>query len=258
RTKSRADTLIANGATWADSPAEVAQGADVLITMVAHPEAVSELALSENGFLDALQPGSLWMDCSTVNPSFSRQMAAAAQAKNIHFLDAPVAGSKGAAEGAQLRFIVGGAEEDIQTAQPLFDAMGSGVLHIGENGMGSSMKVVINYLLATAMLSFAEGMALGESLGIPQQRLLDGLLPLPVVAPTVERKRERMESGEYPADFPLQWMQKDLQLAAVTAYETGIALPMGNAAKEAYRMAMRSGWGEADFSAIYQFLVDEK
>jgi len=255
RTKSKADALLAGGATWAETPADASADADVLITMVAHPEAVTGIALGENGFLDAMRPGTLWIDCSTVNPSFSRQMAAEAATRDIRFLDAPVAGSKGAAEGAQLRFIVGGAEEDVETARPLFEVMGSGVLHVGETGMGSSLKIVINYLLATSMLAFAEGMALGESLGIPQERLLDVLLPLPVVAPFLEHKRGRMESGEYPADFPLQWMQKDLQMAATPAYETGIAMPMGNAAKEAYRMAMRSGLGEADFSAIYQFLV---
>lgn len=255
RTRSKANDLIANGATWADTPADTAKNADILITMLAHPQAVEETALGKDGFLGVLGEGKLWIDSSTVNPSFSRKMAEQATAHNIRFLDAPVAGSKNQAQEGVLRFIVGGDAEDVEEAKPLFDAMGSGTVHVGGHGMGTSLKIVVNYLLASAMASFAEGMALGESLGVSQEMLLKVLVGGPVVAPFMAGKQSKLESGNYEAEFPLQWMQKDVQLATQTAYETGVPMPVANATKELYQLAIRAGLGEDDFSAIYQYLV---
>jgi len=134
--------------------------------MLAHPEAVKDMALGDNGFLDRLRPDTLWVDCSTVNPSFSRQMAAEARSRKIRFLDAPVTGSKGQAAKGELVFWVGGHEADVQACRPLFDIMGSRVFYGGGHGAGTSLKMVVNLLLAEAMVAFAEGMALGQSLGI--------------------------------------------------------------------------------------------
>src|SRR6266851_2667402 len=95
RTREAAASLISRGATWADTPASVGEEAEVLFTMLAHPAAVREAALGKNGFLHRLRPGTLWVDCSTVNPSFSREMASEAQTRMVRFLDAPVSGSTG-------------------------------------------------------------------------------------------------------------------------------------------------------------------
>ena len=120
--------------------------------------------------------------------------------------------------------------------------------------MGTSMKMVINLLIGNAMAAFAEGMALGEGLGISRQVLFDSLLGMPAVAPFLAAKREKMETGNYDAEFPLRWMQKDLHLASVSAYEAGVAMPVTNLTKEIYRLAMRDGYEIDDFSAIYQFM----
>ncbi|MGJ3237960.1 MAG: NAD(P)-dependent oxidoreductase [Anaerolineae bacterium] len=258
RTRSKADDLIVKGATWAATPASVAEQVDVLITMLAHPEAIEETALGEGGFLKALPENALWVDCSTVNPSFSRRMAQAAADHHVRFIDAPVAGSKKQAADAQLVFLVGGAEHDIEQIRPVCEAMGRAINHVGSQGMGSSLKVVVNMLLATAMATFAEGMALGESLGISQETLLDLLVGGAVVAPFMASKKPKIESGDYEPDFPLQWMHKDLQMAALTAYETGVAMPVANASKELYQLALREGLGEIDFSAIYLYLKASK
>lgn len=258
RTQSKADDLVANGALWAETPAAVAKEVDVLITMLAHPEAVEATALGEDGFLQALPANALWIDCSTVNPSFSRRMAQAAAAHNVRFLDAPVAGSKNQAANAELIFIVGGESEDLDKARPLLETMGRAINHVGAHGMGTSLKVVVNMLLATAMATFAEGMALGESLGLPQEMLLNILVGGPVVAPFVAGKQTKLATGDYDPEFPLQWMHKDLQMASITAYETGVALPLANASKELYQMAVQNGLGDADFSAIYAHLTNKQ
>ena len=258
RTQAKANALVASGATWAETPSDAAKGAEVVITMLAHPQATEQTALhDENAFLAAMTPDSIWVDSTTANPMFARRMAAIAAKHEVKFLDAPVAGSKNQAQDAQLLFIVGGDADVVATCQPLFEAMGRQVNHVGGHGMGNALKLVVNHMLATSMLAFAEGMALGESLGISQETLLNTLVGGPVTAPFVAGKRAKIETGDYTPEFPLQWMQKDLQMASETAFETGVAMPISNTAKEIYQLASRSGLAEQDFSAIYAFLKDQ-
>lgn len=255
RTEANAQAIIEAGATWAESPAAVAKQADTVITMLAHPNAVEAVALGNNGLLDALSEGSLWIDCSTVNPMFVRRMAAEATARGIHYMDAPVAGSKNQAQAAQLVFFVGGSADDVEQCRPLFEAMGKAINHVGDVSMGTSLKLVINHLLATSMLAFAEGMALGESLGIDRETLLNTIVGGPVAPPYLAGKRDNIASDNYETEFPLRWMQKDTAMVAETAYETGVAMPSANITKEIYQLAARYGFGEQDFSAIYAFLM---
>jgi 3-hydroxyisobutyrate dehydrogenase-like beta-hydroxyacid dehydrogenase len=258
RTQGKADPLLAQGAVWAESPAALAkQQVKVLFTMLSTPEAVQTAALGHGGFLDHLDKGAIWVDCTTVNPSFSRHMAAQAVERQVRFLDAPVAGTKAPAEQGELLFLVGGDAAEVEACQPLFEAMGRGVVHLGEQGMGASLKMVFNSLLGQAMLAFSEAMALGQALGLEEGQLLETLVGSAVVPPFIAGKRPKIAAGDYEADFPLQWMRKDLQLAAQTAYEVGVPAPAVNVVKEVYALAVQNGWGEKDFSAIYQFLNDQ-
>lgn len=258
RTKEKAQPLIQAGAVWANTPAEAARQADVLITMLANPTAVREVALGPDGFLPAVRPNSLWMDCSTVNPSFTREMADEAHERQMRFIDAPVTGSRIPAEKAQLTFLVGGSNDDIQEVQPLMDVMGQKTIHAGGVGMGTSLKLVFNLMLAVSMLSFSEALVLGEALGIGREMILDALQGSAVTAPFTAAKRQKVESGDFSPDFPLKLMQKDLEMVAVSGYEAKAALPLSNAAKEVYALAIRYGLGEDDFSAIYRFLSERK
>ncbi len=254
RTKDKAGPLIAMGASFLGTPAKVAEAVSVVITMLSEPAAVTEVALGEEGFLDHLTKGSLWIDSSTVNPSFSRKMADECKKRYVRFIDAPVAGSKIPAEQAELLFFAGGDKKDVEFSMPLLEAMGKAVFHVGGNGMGTAMKITNNILLAGAMAAFSEAMVLGEALGISREVLFDTLLKSPVAAPFLSLKRPLMESGNFETQFPLKWMHKDLQLASVTAYECGVAMPDMHAIKESVALAVRSGLGEKDFSALYQYL----
>ena len=254
RSADKAASLVSAGALRAATPAALAEEVEVLFTMLAHPAAVREAAFGERGFLSRLRRGSLWIDCSTVNPSFSREMAAAALARKLRFLDAPVAGSRGPAEKGELTFFVGGEAADVLASDPLLRAMGKNIVHVGSHGMGASLKMVNNLLLASSMAAFAEGLVLGEALGISRNRLLELLMKSPLVAPYLATKREKIERGDYSPEFPLEWMQKDLHLAALSAQETAVALPLASAAKETYQLAARDGHAHEDFSAIYAFL----
>src|SRR5437762_2835897 len=223
--------------------------------MLANPDAVEQAALSPDGFLNLLQPKALWVDCSSVNPSFSKGMAAEAAHRQIHFVDAPVTGSAPAAAEAKLIFWVGAELSDLERIRPLLLCIGNKIVHTGGHGTGTSMKMVINLLLGTGMAAFAEAMALGEGLGISRKMLFDSLLGTPAVAPFLASKREKIESGNYEAEFPLRWMQKDMHLASVSAYESGVAMPITDVSKEMYLLAMRGGHDTEDFSAIYEFTM---
>jgi 3-hydroxyisobutyrate dehydrogenase-like beta-hydroxyacid dehydrogenase len=255
RTRAKAQPLADKGAAFAKSPAKVAEQVDVLFTMLAHPDAVEQAALGRDGFLSHLKPNALWIDCSSVNPSFSKRMAAEAARREVHFVDAPVTGSAPVAAEAKLVFWVGADGADLERIRPLLLCMGNKIVHAGGHGAGTSMKMVINLLLGNAMAAFAEAMALGEGLGLSQKMLFDSLLGTPAVAPFLASKRDKIDKGNYEAEFPLRWMQKDMHLASVSAYESGVAMPLTNAAKELYRLAMREGHASQDFSAVFDYLA---
>jgi 3-hydroxyisobutyrate dehydrogenase-like beta-hydroxyacid dehydrogenase len=119
------------------------------------------------------------------------------------------------------------------------------------------MKMVVNLLLGNAMAAFAEAMALGQGLGLSRNKLFDSLLGTPSVAPFLAAKRDKIDHRNYEAEFPLRWMQKDMHLASVSAYESGVAMPLTNTAKELYRLAIREGYASQDFSALYDYLNSE-
>ncbi len=254
RTKEKAESLVKKGAKLAETPAEVGQDADIVVTMLANPEAVSKIAFGENGFLYQLEQKSIWIDCSTVNPSTTLESAEKANGMNIRFIDAPVAGTILPAEKGELTFFVGGDKKDVEEAQPVLEAMGKKIFHLGPNGKGTSMKMVINLVLGQAMLAFSEAMVLGESLGFSKEILFESLVGGPVTAPFIAGKKEKILKNKFEPEFPLQLMYKDFYLAAQTAYENDVALPSTNMAKEIYALAKKHGFGEKDFSSIYQFL----
>ena len=253
RTRSKADSLITEGARWVSSPRDVAVS-EIVFTMLAHPEAVQSVALGADGFLDHMQPGTLWVDCSTVQPSFSREMAEAAVQRNVRFIDAPVTGSKPQAEDAQLSFFAGGNSDDLEFCRPYLDMMGRNVVHVGKHGMGTSMKVVINALLATAVASFSESVALGQALGLSEEMLFNVVIGSPISAPGLAMKRDMMTTGDYDTQFPLQWMVKDLEMVTEAANDTNVNMPLSAATKDLYHSALQAGLGELDFAAIYSFL----
>jgi len=258
RTISKADPLAKQGAIVADSAEDLAASSDILFTMLSTPEAVRDAALGDEGFLTPMQEDTLWVDCSTVNPSFSREMHKEAEEHGLRFMDAPVAGSTAPAESGELLFLVGGNESDLEQAQPYFDVMGKKTIHAGEVGQGTSLKMVFNLLLGEAMAAFSEGMHLGQSLGLSKEMLMQALVGAPVVAPFITAKQKKIKNNAYDPEFPLKWMHKDLHLAAQSGYESGAALPAGNVIKELFALAEREGRSEQDFSAIYSFINDEK
>ena len=257
RTRDKAEEFEKLGAVIASSPKSVGEVSDVLFTMLSNPDAVEEVALGNDGFLGAMRRGSIWVDCSTVNPSFTLRMYRIAEGKGIRFLDAPVLGSKDAAENAKLVFVVGGKENYLREVEPLLGKMGSKIIHVGEVGKGSSMKIVVNLMLGLSMIAFSEALVLGEALGIDRNFLADTLSELPVSAPFLRRKKEKIKSGDFEVEFPLELMQKDLHLASLTGFENGVSLFLTSLAREIFGYGMKFGLSRKDFSAVYKIVKGE-
>lgn len=257
RSPQKAQALREQGARWADSPAELAPAVDILWTMLSTPEAVQAVATGKNGFLNALPEGVVWVNSSTVDPDFARQMANLANEKNVHYVDAPVTGTKGPAASGDLVFLLGGADEDIKKCQSLLDSMGKKSIHLGEAGQGSSMKMLFNMMLGSAMAAYSETLALGEAFGFSMETLAKALGEAPVTAPFLKMKHSLIEKNDFEAHFPLCWMRKDLHLAADAAYKNGVVLPAMNSVKELYGLAEKQGLGQDDFSAVYRLLTED-
>lgn len=233
---------------------EALADADLVISMLSTPEVIADVFWGKGEALSNMKKNALWIDCTTVNPSFSRSSAQRAAAAGVRFIDAPVAGSKPQAEAAQLAFFLGADADTVQPIKPYLEMMGAKVISLGAVGQGSAFKMVVNMMLAQSMLVFSEAVQLGESLGLPQDFLLNVIPKLPVIAPFVKFKTEAIRSGDYDVNFPLEWILKDVHLAALSAYEVDQPLPLNAVTREVYAGAKRAGMGRLDFAAVHQFM----
>ena len=254
RTASAIDPLKDAGAKSALTIGDAVNEADIVFSMLANPDAVQSVFWGVDGAIKKMKKGAIWVDCSTVNPSFSKESEKIAEENGAFFMDIPVSGTLPHAEKAQLMFFIGGDPARIQEVTPYLKFMGKKMIHVGEVGMGSSYKMLVNMMLAQSMIIFSESILLGEKMGISKEFLLEQLPELAVSAPFTKYKVGMIEEGNYDVQFPLELMYKDLHLAALTAYEHKQPLYMVNMAKELYASAVKNGLGRKDFAAIHAFL----
>ena len=258
RTKIENKTFNNNQVVIADSAQSAVKEADIVFSMLSTPEAVEEVFFGKENALNSMKENAIWVDCSTVNPSFSLKAFQEAKSHNIRFIDAPVAGSKPQAQNAELVFFTGGEKGILNEVKPYLNMMGKKVLHIGGIGKGASFKMLVNIMLAQSMLIFSETVLLGSKMGISKEFLLDLLPNLVVSAPFTKFKAESIRNGNYEVQFPLEWMYKDLHLATLTAYEENQPLYLANLTKELFAEANKNGMGRLDFSAIFKYLEHQK
>ena len=256
RSKDAVEALERQGAIGATSANEAAAGADIVFSMLSTPEVVEQLFLEEGAVLSAMQEGAIWVDCSTVNPTFSLKAGEAAQRAGVYFVDAPVAGTLPHAENAELVFFAGAEKALLERLEPYLNMMGKKILHIGETGKGASFKMLVNIMLAQSMAIFSEAVLLGEKMGMDRGFLLNTIPNLVVAAPFTKFKAEMVRSGNYEVQFPLELMHKDLHLATLTAYELNQPLYLANMAKELFAEANNKGLGRLDFAAIHKYLQE--
>jgi 3-hydroxyisobutyrate dehydrogenase len=249
RTRVKATEFSEHGARVWDTPRELARHSDTILVSVSDDAADSEALLGNDGALSGARPGSLILDLSSVLPETSRQIAAGAAERGLAMLDAPVSGSTPQAEAGSLTVFVGGEPGAYARARPLLEHLGSAIFHLGPNGAGSTMKLVVNALLGVGMQALAEAIALGERAGLDRNQLLSTLAQTAVVAPGQKAKLENALADAYPVEFALRLMWKDLGNVLRLAHEQAVPMPATAAAHEAYTVAQAQGT-EEDFSAV--------
>uniref|UniRef100_A0A9J8D1R0 3-hydroxyisobutyrate dehydrogenase n=2 Tax=Cyprinus carpio TaxID=7962 RepID=A0A9J8D1R0_CYPCA len=253
------------GAQILDSPADVADKADRIITMLPSSPNVIDVYTGPNGILKKVKKGSLLIDSSTIDPAVSKDMAVAAEKLGAVFMDAPVSGGVGAATSGKLTFMVGGPEEEFNAAKELLSCMGANVVYCGQVGTGQAAKICNNMLLAIGMIGTAETMNLGIRLGLDPKLLAkilnmssgrcwssDTYNPVPGVMEGVP------SANNYQGGFGTTLMAKDLGLAQYTATNTKTPVPLGSLAHQIYRMMCARGYASKDFSSVFQFLREEE
>lgn len=242
------------GAKTAASPAEAVNGKEAVWMCVSDTKAVEQVLFGPNGAAQALEKGAVVADSSTISPSASIQFASKLRAQGCDFLDAPVTGSKIAAEGGTLIFIVGGKEATIARVQPLFDAMGKKIIHMGDNGKGLSAKLAQNLQIAFIFEGLAEGLTLAKKLGVQPEKLFELISASMIRSGVAEYKAPFLLNRDYSPNFPLRLMHKDMHLMLDAAKESGVKLPGLEKIDEIYEAAKAAGYGDLDYAATIMLL----
>ncbi len=248
RSRGKSEELEKIGASIGETIASAAGGKNIVITMLSTPDAAGEVA--RGGLVDNLDKDCLWIDCTTVDPVTTLELAGLVEAGGASFMDAPVAGSLKPAENGELVFLAGGSKENFKKAEVVFEIMGKKAVHAGDIGQGSAMKLVVNSMLGAGLAAFKECLVLGKSFGFDRETIFSVLDPLPVTPPMIAMKKSRVLAGDYSPEFPLQWMFKDLILALKMAEKNGIEVPLIKKTEEAFKEAMDKGLGGEDVSAV--------
>jgi len=243
-----------DGAATAVSPADAAKEAEVVWTCVADTSAVERVIFSEDGALQNLREGAIIVDSSTIAPSATVRFAERVNERGVHWVDAPITGSKIGAENGQLIFIVGGAPEPVQYLEPLFKAMGKQVIHMGGNGKGQAAKLGMNLMIALYYQGFAEAMVLARKLGVEPHKLIELIQASMVKSGVVDYKAPFVMRHDFSPNFPLRLMHKDIHLMLESAKENRVKLPALETVDEIYELATEEGWEDLDYAATLGLL----
>lgn len=255
RTRSKADPLAQQGVTVGDTPAEAVDGADVVVTMLADGPAV-EHVMTEGGALDAMRNDALWVQMSTVGIAATERLAQLAERRGVEFVDSPVSGTKKPAEDAALTVLASGPEPARARCAPVFDAIASKVVWLGEAGEGTRLKLVINAWVVSLLASLAETIAFAEGIDVPPERFLQAIDGGAVGAPYAQLKGPLMIARDFPTSFPLDLALKDVRLVLEAGETQGLEQPLSRATERLFERAAERGHGGDDMAAIFCGVAD--
>ena len=250
RTASKMKEIVAQGARAGNSPKDVAQKSQVVITMLTGSSEVEQVVLGKNGVIEGLTAGSVLIDMSTISPAVSKAVALQVSGKGFAMLDAPVSGSVGVAAAAALTIQVGGDPKVFEAHRDALAAMGKNIFHVGNNGMGCYLKLVGNAIMGANMAVLAEALCLGAKAGIAADVMIDVLKNTGGASTVMERRSPNVLKGDYKAQFMLKLLFKDLGLALDSAGADAVPMPIVGLIRQIYAQAMADGRGEQDFSAV--------
>jgi len=253
RTPEKAEPLVKQGAERVTGVADACRG-DVVITMLADDPAVESVVFGVGGVIDALRPGSIHISASTISVALSDRLTAVHKEKSQHFVSAPVFGRPEAAEAAKLFVVAAGPHHDIDTCQPLFDAMGQRTFRFGEKPSNANLvKLSGNFLIASVIESMSEAMALVGKGGIDQREYLDFLTSTLFNAPVYKTYGNLIvEKNFQSVGFAASLGLKDVRLALAAGESLRVALPVADLIRNRFLTLLANGGESLDWSAISQ------
>ncbi|HEY3545763.1 MAG TPA: NAD(P)-dependent oxidoreductase [Propionicimonas sp.] len=254
RTPGRAAALVDAGAVLAPSPAEACAGAGAAIVMVSDDEASRAVWDGPRGALAGLAPGALAIECSTLSADRVRELASAAAAAGLRYVDAPVTGLPDAAAAGELTLLVGAEPADLDAAGVFLEPLAAQILHFGPVGSGTAYKLIVNLIGAVQIAGVAEGLALAERAGLDLGKVVAALALGQAASPQVVRNSRRMAASDHGENvvFSGRLRRKDAAYAMALAEELGVGAPFGQVALDGLDALLASGLGDANESAIIE------
>jgi len=252
RTAARAEEFAAShaGVEVAASPKAAATGVDVVVSMVVDGPQVEAILVGEDGAASGASPGTLFVDCSTIGPTATREIAAALGARGLAMLDAPVTGSSPRAEDGTLTFMVGGSEADFERARPLLEAMGKVIVHAGPSGHGQMVKLINNAVAAINASVVGQALLVGSRAGVDLDALVAVMGAGSGGSTMLDLKAGPMRTHDYTPLFKLEHMLKDVRLCLEEGQALGVPFPAAAEARETLNAAMGLGYADDDFAAL--------
>ena len=250
RTKSKAQPLIDDGATWANSPSEVAADSDVVFTIVGFPPDVREVYLGDDGILKGAKPGSIIVDMTTTEPSLAQEIYAAAQQQNVASVDAPVSGGDVGAREARLSIMVGGDEAAVQAVMPLFNAMGKNIVHQGGAGAGQHTKMCNQITISGTMIGVCEGLIYGHKAGLDLETMLSSISGGAAACWSLDNLAPRVLQRNFDPGFFVEHFIKDMSIALDEARKMNLSLPGLALVHQLYTAVQAQGHGRLGTQAL--------
>jgi 3-hydroxyisobutyrate dehydrogenase len=250
RTASRAEELVAQGATWASSAAEVAETSDVTVSMVGTPADVREVVLGRKGALTTASPGTVLIDMTTSEPSLAEEIHALASKQEVHSIDAPVSGGDVGARKGTLSIMVGGDEEPVGRVWPLFELLGSTIVHQGGPGSGQHTKMVNQLLIAAGMVGLSEAFLYARRSGLDLHSVMRSVGAGAAASWSLSNYGPRMLEGDFKPGFAVDHFIKDMDIALSEARRMNLAVPGTSLAHELYVGLKAHGGGQKGTHAL--------
>jgi 2-hydroxy-3-oxopropionate reductase len=257
RSRAAVDELVAEGATAATSPEEVAGQVDVVFTNLPDTPDVEKVVLGENGILKGARSGLIYVDNSTIKPASARMIAERLAAKNVVALDAPVSGGDIGAKNGTLTIMVGGDVSALEAVMPVFKAMGKTVTHVGEAGAGQVAKAANQIMVAAQMVAMGELLVFSKKAGVDPRKVVDAIKGGAAQCWTLDVKPPRLFDGNRNPGFKAHMQLKDLKIILDTAQEYEIPISGTIENTKLFQQMIDAGMGELDNSAVVG-VVEEK
>lgn len=256
RTKKQALPLIESGATFAATPYEATNNADIVISMLTNDDASKSVWLDkDSGAIHGLKKDAIAIESGTLSTGWIRQLSKAMRQRNIAFLDAPVVGSRPQAEAGGLIFLVGGTATTLNLARPILQTMASAIHHVGPNGAGAQMKLAVNAYFGVQVSALSEIVGLMEKTGIDKVKTISLFNQLPTTSPALQGIGHLISNNNLNPLFPITLVEKDFRYLTEMANHNNATLPVAQAAHASYQAAIEDKLGEHNISAVVQLYL---